>query len=206
MKEFWNKRYVDESYAYGEAPNEYLKTVLSEINPGKILFPMEGEGRNAVYAAMHGWKVAAFDQSEEGKKKAELLASKNDVTIDYIVSEIGSISYDKSSFDALALIYAHLPEQLRSRYHKALSELIRPGGILIIEGFSKEHIQYQEKNPLAGGPKDVTMLYDLEELKRDFPNFEFLEAYETQTELKEGLYHVGTASVVRIVAKKIDIE
>ena len=46
------------------------------------------------------------------------------------------------------------------------------------------------------------MLYDLEELKSDFEGFEFIEAYQTETELNEGLYHIGKASVVRILAKK----
>lgn len=63
QKDFWNVRYAQEEYSYGEKPNEYLKNKLAECNPGSILFPGEGEGRNAVFAAKQGWNVIAFDPS-----------------------------------------------------------------------------------------------------------------------------------------------
>ena len=70
MKEMWNERYAQKTFAYGEEPNVFLKEQLIEIKPGKALFPAEGEGRNAVYTATLGWKVNAFDLSKEGKQKA----------------------------------------------------------------------------------------------------------------------------------------
>lgn len=70
----WNERYRQEAFAYGKMPNEYLKTRLASLTPGKALFPAEGEGRNSVHAAGLGWTVDAFDISEEGRKKALLLA------------------------------------------------------------------------------------------------------------------------------------
>jgi hypothetical protein len=42
---FWNERYTDSEYAYGTTPNHFLGEELGEIEPGKILFPCEGEGR-----------------------------------------------------------------------------------------------------------------------------------------------------------------
>lgn len=65
----WDDRYKSEEFAYGEEPNNYLKEQLEKLNPSTILFPAEGEGRNAVFAAKLGWKVSAFDISEEGKTK-----------------------------------------------------------------------------------------------------------------------------------------
>ena len=44
----WNERYRKEEFAYGEEPNNYLKEQLSKLPVGTILFPAEGEGRNAV--------------------------------------------------------------------------------------------------------------------------------------------------------------
>ena len=37
MKDFWNKRYCEKEFAYGESPNDYLKAKLSEIKVGKML-------------------------------------------------------------------------------------------------------------------------------------------------------------------------
>lgn len=202
MKEFWNERYSLSEFAYGEIPNEYLKEKLKTIPVGKILFACEGEGRNAVYASKLGWESYAFDQSQKGKNKAELLALKKEVVIDYLVSDVENINYQEESFDVLVLIYAHFPKEKRKEFHQKLSSFLKKNGTLIIEGFSKEHFEYQKENPNVGGPKNIEMLYDLEELKSDFEGFEFIEAYQTETELNEGLYHIGKASVVRILAKK----
>jgi len=70
----WNERYSKEEFAYGKLPNNYLKEQLERLPVGTILFPAEGEGRNAVFAAKPGWKVSAFNISVEGKNKALQLA------------------------------------------------------------------------------------------------------------------------------------
>jgi len=50
MKEKWDERYGAKEFAFGEQPNNYLKEQLDKIPIGKMLFPAEGEGRNAVHA------------------------------------------------------------------------------------------------------------------------------------------------------------
>src|SRR5438105_13182551 len=147
MKEKWDDRYSSSEFAYGEEPNNYLKEQLINIPVGKILFPAEGEGRNAVYAATLGWQVFAFDQSTEGKKKAMQLAKKNNVEINYEVGEFQSLNYEAAQFDAMALIYAHFPADVKSGYHKTLITYLRPGGVVIFEAFSKKHLDYVTKNP-----------------------------------------------------------
>ncbi|NIK73584.1 cyclopropane fatty-acyl-phospholipid synthase-like methyltransferase [Thermonema lapsum] len=202
MKEFWNERYRSEAYVYGEKPNEYLKESLTRFTPGKILFPAEGEGRNAVYAAQLGWHVFAFDQSIEGKKKALKLADKHKVNIHYDVCEFEEASYPPNEFDAIALIFAHFPADKKEAYHQKLLKWLKPRGVIILEAFSKKHIQFNSVNEKVGGPRDIGMLYSAEELKTWFKDLEFIELYETETELNEGLFHVGRGAVVRCIAKK----
>lgn len=200
MKDFWNERYSTPEFIYGEHANEYLKEKIQAILPAKILFPCEGEGRNAVYAALLGWEVSAFDQSDVGRKKAALLAQKNNVQLDYIISDFENISYLEQSFDTLCLIYAHFHSNTRKKHHQKLASYLKKGGLLIIEGFSKQQIENQKLN--TGGPKDIAMLYDLNEILTDFNEFEFIEAYEATIELNEGNYHSGKASVIRVLAIK----
>lgn len=202
MKEFWDDRYAEEGYAYGEEPNVFFKQEIDKLPIGKLLMPAEGEGRNAVYAATLGWDVYAFDISEEGKKKADELAQKNGVTINYIVSDFDAIPYENESFDAVGLIYAHFTPDLRSDYHQKLISLLKHGGSLILEGFSKEHLHYNQKNPKVGGPRDIAMLYSLEELSSDFDHLEIHTQNETLTALDEGKYHVGQGSVVQLIGVK----
>src|SRR5882757_4474339 len=96
----WNERYRNDAFAYGVLPNRYLKKQLEKLPAGTILFPAEGEGRNAVFAAKLGWKVSAFDISSEGKNKAGRLAVANNVTIDYQVCELPNLNYGPEQFDA----------------------------------------------------------------------------------------------------------
>ena len=202
MKEFWEERYAAAEYAYGEEPNEFLKEQLALIPKGRVLFPADGEGRNSVYAAAQGWDSVAFDMSVEGKRKAEQLARKLDVEVDYRVGLIQELEFSPGSFDVVALIYAHFPPEFRKAWHRKLASYLRSGGVLIIEGFSKEHLELSRKNSKVGGPQNIDMLFSIEELQDDFEEFELIECCGTMVDLNEGLYHVGTSSVIRLVARK----
>jgi 2-polyprenyl-3-methyl-5-hydroxy-6-metoxy-1,4-benzoquinol methylase len=198
----WNERYSTHEFAYGEAPNNFLKEQLEKLNTGTIFFPAEGEGRNAVFAATLGWTVSAFDISEEGRNKALRLAQTNNVSIDYQVGELQTLNFTIEQFDAIALIYAHFPAEIKSLYHKTLDKYLKKGGFIIFEAFSKSHIGYIAKNEKVGGPKDIDMLFSIDEIKSDFDNYEIIELEEKVIELKEGLFHNGEGSVIRFVGKK----
>jgi 2-polyprenyl-3-methyl-5-hydroxy-6-metoxy-1,4-benzoquinol methylase len=200
--EKWNDRYRDKEFAYGEQPNNYLKEQLEKLPPGKILFPAEGEGRNAVFAASLGWQVCAFDISAEGQKKALQLAKKNNVSIDYKVGDLQTVNYKADQFDAIALIYAHFPADIKSALHKSLDKYLRSGGTIIFEAFSKRHIEFIAKNEKVGGPKDIAALFSVEEIRNDFNNYDIIELMETEIDLHEGIFHNGQASVIRFVGRK----
>ncbi|MBW7914765.1 MAG: class I SAM-dependent methyltransferase [Taibaiella sp.] len=202
MQDFWNERYNREEYVYGEAPNEYFRQQLQTLTPGSILMPLEGEGRNGVYAAGLGWQVDAFDMSTEGKRKALQLAKKNNVTINYTVGELSGMNYKPEAYDAMALVFAHFPAEKKEAYHSRLNSYLRKGGIVILEAFNKKHIQYNSVNPLAGGPRDVGMLYNEDELRTYFKDFDIIELYETDTMMEEGAFHKGMSAVVRLTAQK----
>lgn len=198
----WNERYRAEEFAYGIEPNHYLKEQLEKLKAGTILFPAEGEGRNAVFAARLGWNVSAFDISTEGKKKADKLAEANQVTMDYQVGELTTLNYKPGQFDAIALIYAHFPADIKSLIHRTLDTYLRKDGFIIFEAFSKKHIDYIAMNKKVGGPKDVASLFSIEELKSDFANYEVIELEEKEIELNEGLFHNGKGSVIQFAGRK----
>ena len=201
-KDRWDERYSTEEFAYGEEPNNYLKEQIQKLPAGTILFPAEGEGRNAVFAARLGWTVSAFDISMEGRNKALRLAEAHNVTVDYQVGELQDLHYAAGQFDAIALIYAHFPAEIKSVYHQTLDHYLRHGGWIIFEAFSKKHLDYIARNEHVGGPKDLAMLFSLEEIKSDFANYDIIELAEIEIELNEGLFHNGTGSVIRFVGRK----
>jgi ubiquinone/menaquinone biosynthesis C-methylase UbiE len=197
MNSFWNERYAVEEYVYGTEPNQFYKEELEKLTPGKILFPAEGEGRNAVFAATLDWDVTAFDSSSEGKKKAEKLAHERAVNIQYLINNYDNIQFEPESFDCVVLIYAHMHPFKRNEYHKKLTSFLKPGGKLILEGFSKKQI-----NNNTGGPRDVNMIFSKEELKHDFDDLTKVTIEETDITLSEGEFHRGEAAVIRVVATK----
>jgi 2-polyprenyl-3-methyl-5-hydroxy-6-metoxy-1,4-benzoquinol methylase len=201
-KQRWDERFSKEEFAYGEEPNQYLKQQLDKLTPGKILFAAEGEGRNAVYAARLGWEVSAFDISAEGRKKALKLAEASRVSLDYQLGELQALNYLPGQFDAVALVYAHFPADIRRSYHEALDQYLKKGGMIIFEAFSKNHIEYISRDQKVGGPKEVNMLFSVDEIRADFPNYEIIELAEKEIELHEGLFHNGTGSVIRFTGRK----
>lgn len=197
MQEFWNERYSQEEMVYGTEPNVFFREQLRTLKPGKLLLPAEGEGRNAVYAALKGWDVIAFDYSEAGKAKAMQLASQRGVTINYQLAEAQNFETAPESLHAVALIYAHFPPALRQHFHKKVVKWLKPGGVLILEAFHPKQLAYT-----SGGPKDEAMLYTADMLRADFSALDLKLLEELEITLDEGMYHRGTGFVTRLLAVK----
>lgn len=197
MKQFWNDRYTKSEFAYGKEPNQFLKEHIHLFPKGKVLFVAEGEGRNAVFAAKNGLQVYAFDYSDSGQKKAMVLASENNVIINYEVSDVLQLSYEKNSFDAIVFIFAHFPSDIRKKAHEELLSLVKPNGKIVFEEFSKEQLKYT-----SGGPKESAMLFSEDEVRKEFVNvtFDFLKTQLVM--LNEGPYHQGEGKVIRFIGTK----
>lgn len=202
MKDFWNSRYEQEEWAYGKLPNQYFRQQLDSLTEGSILLPADGEGRNSVYAASQGWQATAFDISDAGREKALALAAEQGVSLEYLVGNLADLEFPENSFDAIALIFAHFPAPLKAEFHQKLIKYLKPGGTLIFEAFSVDHLKYSAVNPEAGGPKNPEMLFSTDEVAKLFTGFETLELRQQETELDEGLYHRGHSSVIRYTGRK----
>jgi len=191
----WNQRYANREYVYGTEPNLFFKEQILKLTPGKLLLPAEGEGRNGVFAALNGWEVVAFDSSTVAKEKAQKLSVKNKVLLNYLVSSFESFHFQKEWFDSVALIFAHSPQ--RERVHKKMIQFLKPGGKVILTGFSKDQILYN-----TGGPRQIEMLFSQKELEEDFSNLSHLEVWKEVVNHEEGSHHSGKASVIRLLGEK----
>lgn len=197
MKERWNEKFSEEEYIYGKEPNKFLKEELSKQPAGKILFLAEGEGRNAVFAAMLGWKVDAVDFSEKGKIKAEKLAVEKKVKINYIVSDLSVYTPQKDYYDAVGIFYFHMEEELRKAIFNNAINSLKQGGMILFEAFEKEQKLFQ-----SGGPKEDALLFSLEEVVSDFIDLEFEKLSKEKIILNEGKGHQGEGMVIRFAGKK----
>lgn len=197
-KDFWNARYSQKEFAYGEEPNEFFKEQILKLKPGKALFLGEGEGRNAVFAAMLGWNVDAVDFSLSAKEKALTLAANNNVKINYDVCDLTDYNFKIDFYDLVVMIFVHLPIELRTRiFDSSVNSLVQNGKI-VIEAFSKEQI-----NNNSGGPKSIELLYsenDVLDLLKELK----IELIKSETiKLNEGEHHKGKANVIRYVGIKL---
>ena len=195
MIEMWNQRYAQEIFVYGTEPNEFFKTQLSGLPKGKILLPAEGEGRNAVFASEMGWEVVAFDSSSAAKEKAEKLMKQKNVQFEYLIESFEDFEHHENFFDVIVLIYAHTFN--RKDNHQKIVRFLKPGGLLLLEGFSKKQIHFN-----SGGPRNIDMLFSADELKSDFSEFTQMDIEELEIELQEGPLHIGEAAVIRAIGKK----
>jgi len=197
-KEFWNSRYSNEQYSYGTEPNQFLKSYLDNLKPGKALFLGEGEGRNAVYAAKLSWQVDAVDFSSSAKIKALKLAEENKVSINYEVSDLNDYTFKENYYDLVVMIFVHLPLDLRRKVFNKSIQSLKQNGKIIIEAFGKDQI-----NNSSGGPRSLDLLYsekDILDLVNDLKTI-FLESKTIN--LEEGEYHNGKADVIRYVGVKV---
>ena len=130
------------------------------------------------------------------------LAQAKGVTVDYAIGNLPDLGYQSEQFDVIAMIYTHLPFEIRAEYMCLLHTYLRSGGYIIFEGFSKKHLEYNSKNPNVGGPREIDLLFSIEEIQKTFPDYEIIELIETEIELQEGICHNGTGSVIRFLGRK----
>ena len=203
MNNFWDERFANNESVYGAEPNQFFQEQLSKLTAGTLLLPAEGEGRNAIFAAKLGWDVSAFDTSKVGRENAIKRAEQEGVTIDYKIMDVVELDYLANSFDTIGLIFSHFPSKIRSTFHKRLVDSLKVGGHIILEGFSKNHLQFSEENPKAGGPRNIDMLFDTASILADFSTLKTILIEEKIVHLSEGEFHQGESYVVRYVGQKV---
>jgi SAM-dependent methyltransferase len=198
-QKFWNRRFAEASPAYGEAPNAFVQEQAWRLPAGaRVLLPGDGQGRNSVWLAQQGFAVTCVDWSETGLARALELAARHAVLIEPVYADLTTWLWPEREFDAVVAVHLHLPPAARRQVHQAMLRALKPGGVLILEAFDVEQINYS-----SGGPNRLDMLYSAEMLEEDFVAAEMLLLERAQVVLDEGVYHHGVAEVVRMVALRV---
>lgn len=195
-KKFWNERYTRDEYLYGTSPNSFL-VECSEILTGSVLSLSEGEGRNAVFLALRGLKVCGVDISEVALAKAQALAKANNVVIQTELADLENFEPDKTAYDSVISISAHLPSRIRKKLYPRIEKCLKPNGVLVLEAYSENQLARN-----TGGPKDADMLMSIDKLTKEFPNLDPILIREIDRDVSEGEVHAGVASVVQFIARK----
>jgi SAM-dependent methyltransferase len=198
--EFWDQRYTEAGFSFGEKPNAWLAAQRSRFKVGqRALVPGDGEGRNGVWLAELGLNVTTVDASRIGVHKANLLAAERGVTIDAHVADLTTWDWPERAFDVIVSIYLHWPEEVRAEMHDRMVQALKPGGVLILEGYSLRQLVFRAAGSV-GGPGDPSMLFEPDDIEEDFLDLDIEHLDEEHVMLDEGKRHRGASSVVRLIA------
>lgn len=196
----WNQRFAEEGYLFGEAPNRFLAERAAALRPGRALCVADGEGRNGVWLAEHGWQVVSLDFSDVAQRKAADLAAKRRVKLDLVQADVHHWDYPLEAFDLVADIFSQFSAPAdRTRKWAGMTRALRPGGHLILQGYAPDQLRHG-----TGGPKDVAQLYTEDLLRSAFAKFEILHLEGIETVLDEGPGHSGPSALIGMVARHPD--
>lgn len=195
----WDGRFDRPEYVYGKEPNDYLRKMAPQLPPppARVLSLAEGEGRNGVFLAGLGYVVTGVDSSEVGLEKARRLAASRGVPLETVHADLSDYRIEPDAWDAVVSIFCHLPPSLRAQVHRQVVEGLKPGGMVLLEGYIPKQLELK-----TGGPPTVELMYSADILRADFAGLELLHLVELERDVVEGLFHTGRAAVVQLLARK----
>ncbi|MEP1446716.1 MAG: methyltransferase domain-containing protein [Paraglaciecola sp.] len=193
----WDERYKLAGYAYGTEPNDFLRENIAVLPKGKILCLAEGEGRNAVFLAKHGYQVTAVDSSIVGLQKAQNLAIENAVSIECVHADLCEFELGSQQWDGVVSIFCPLLTEQRVAVHTKVAQGLKSSGVFLTEAYTPKQVQFA-----SGGGDCTDTMQSKTSLLREFPTLEFMYLLELEREVVEGSYHTGLASVVQAIGRK----
>jgi SAM-dependent methyltransferase len=198
-KDFWNSRFASESYVFGTHAAAFLVDNAHYIPPkSRVLAPADGEGRNSVFLAELGHRVVATDIAEEGIAKAKKLASARGVSVEFLHLDLQGWQWPEAEFDAAVAVFIQFaPPAFRDEIFAGLKRTVRPGGIVLLHGYTPKQLEYR-----TGGPPVVEQLYTEELLRAAFADWELLRIKAYERELDEGQGHKGRSAIIDLIARR----
>ncbi len=195
----WNRRFEAEDFVFGTEPNEWLRDHAAGIaRHGCVLCVADGEGRNSVWLARQGFQVDAFDISVAGLAKARRLAADAGVKVNYQLADCDGFTWPIGYYDAVAAIFVQFADPaLRQRLFNHIKAALKPGGVLILQGYTPRQLEYR-----TGGPSTLSHLYTETMLREAFDDMEIVELRDYEAELGEGAGHKGRSALIGLVARR----
>jgi cyclopropane fatty-acyl-phospholipid synthase-like methyltransferase len=198
--DFWNKRFNTPDYIFGKAPNEYLQAqAWLHLKKGdSVLCVADGEGRNSVWLAKQGMRVDAFDLSEIALSKAVALATEEAVQVQFSLASSDTWEWEPNQYDAVVGIFIQFANPvMRARLFAQMASTLRPGGVLIIQGYTPKQLEFK-----TGGPSILEHLYTDDMIRNLIGDLEVIDLCVYEKSLSEGPKHTGMSALLGLVARK----
>lgn len=196
----WNERFLEsDDYIFGTQPNDFVARHRARFQPGmKVLAVADGEGRNGVWIAEQGCEVWSVDGAPAASAKARRLAESRQVDMHIITQDISQWDWGAQQFDAVVGIFFQFANSaLRAKLFDGMKHAVKPGGMLMIEGYGMKQLQYK-----TGGPDIPEHLYTLPLMRESFGDMQIELLDEYDAEIHEGPRHQGMSALVDLIAIK----
>ena len=196
----WNRRCSEPGYLFGPERNAWLHEHAPALWQAgqRVLCVADGEGRNSVWLAQQGLTVDAFDISEVAVRKARDFARITGVKVNLAVADIAHLQWPRGLYDGVVAIFIQFASpQLRGRLFEGMKRALKPGGLLLLEGYRPEQIAYG-----TGGPRVPEQLYTEALLRQALADMRILELASYDAEVDEGPGHSGMSALIDLVAVK----
>jgi SAM-dependent methyltransferase len=197
--ERWEQRFSAPGYVFGTEPNAFLKSQAAILpTPGTALAVADGEGRNGVWLAERGLDVLSIEWSPTALAKAQALARERGVRLRTAQADVVQWAWPEAEFDVVVAIFIQFltPAERRAVF-AGMRKALKPGGLLLIEGYRPEQLNYK-----TGGPSQVEYLYTRALLEAEFAGLSELKIAEHDSMTSEGTGHVGMAALIDLVGRK----
>lgn len=176
-----------DSWGGGQEVHPYLKRVIDHLPAGRLLLAGETSGVHALYAAEIGWEVHAVGFNAQDKAQSLALAKQEEEKISFDIYEKGAPLCSGLQFDAAILLMVQLPPALRTHFHQAVTNCLKPdGGKLYLLAYSEQ----QPQNTHAQLPE---IRYREADLVQDFKGLQIDLLQEKEEELP------GSGEKVRLI-------
>lgn len=195
----WEQRFSVSDYLFGTEPNVFLKSQAHRLRPGMTALAIaDGEGRNGVWLASQGLDVLSIDFSPTALGKARALAAERGVALRTEQADLTRWAWPESAFDVIAAIFIQsLGPPHRPGIFASIKRALKPGGLLLLQGYRPEQIGYG-----TGGPRDVDHLYTRALLEESFGDLEIITLREHDSVIHEGHGHDGMSALIDLVARR----
>ena len=201
----WSKRYRDvgEHYLFGTEPNRFLAHRAGLLQNGKTALSVaDGEGRNSVWLAEQGLEVTAVEISAVAVEKARRLAAGRKVEVKFVQADMLAAGWPPAelheAFDwVIGIFIQFVGPQDRQLQFAAMMQLTRPGGRILLQGYTPKQLDYK-----TGGPSAVENLYTRELLESAFAGWQIEELVDYEEDVSEGAGHKGRSALIGLVVRK----
>jgi SAM-dependent methyltransferase len=177
----------------------FLASQEALIHPGmRALAVADGEGRNGVWLAAQGARVHAVDFSPAALDKARKLADERGVTLEAEQADILNWNWPEAEYDLVVAIFIQFaPPPERERIVAGIRRCLKPGGLLILQGYTPKQIEFA-----TGGPSNPANLYTADLLRGWFGDWDIVHLHEHESFIGEGSHHHGMSALIDLVARK----